>query len=52
MKMINFLDYKEMQVIFGVLRDLFKYFNDQITHVLIIRLIYASYFKTIPFCNL
>ena len=51
MKMIKSLGYKVVQVILGVSHDLFKYFNDQITDILIFSLIFASDFKTLPFCK-
>ena len=49
--MIKVLGYKSIQVIVGISCDLFKYFKDQITDILISLLIFASNFKTIPFCK-
>ena len=49
--MINILGYKTIQVILRHHVNFFKYFNDQITDILIFRLIVASDFKTIPFCK-
>ena len=41
------LDYKVIQAIFGVSRDFFKYFKDQITDMLIIHLIFACDIKAL-----
>ena len=54
MKLIKTLVYKSIQIILRYHVTFFKYFNDQITYILIFRLIFASDFKTIPFskpCN-
>ena len=35
----------------GITWPFFKYFNEQIRDILIFRLTFASYFKTMPFCK-
>ena len=49
--MISILGYKVIKIILGYHVIFFNYFKDQITEILIFHLIFASDFKTIPFCK-